>query len=94
MVFGTPNATSGITGLMDYGNAVTNGFFGYSIILMVFVILYAALKIHQSEKAFTVTSFVSLMVTILLAIGGWVSSASLALMIVLLLVAIFIVDRT
>lgn len=66
MYYPNPENFSSFPGLMQYDNTVTGGIYGYGILLMVWVISFAALSHYVKKYALASSCFVTLTVAYLL----------------------------
>lgn len=74
--FAYPNATD-FVGLMSHNNAISNGMFGNSILIVIFSMTFILLMggFGGPKKAFVVASWLTFMVSMPLAALGVVNSA-------------------
>lgn len=60
MYYPLPNTTvTGLVGLLQYSNIVTNYYFGPGVVLAFFVVMFLAMKSFEAEKAFAGSSFLT-----------------------------------
>ena len=68
------NTTSTLVDLATWSNQVTNGIFWPLILFGLFVILFFSFKNFPTERAFATSSFITMIIAIMMGIIGLVSS--------------------
>jgi len=86
--------SSNIAGVADGVNTMTNSWYAYLILIVVFLICFISMKKYDTEAVFLSSSFITLIVSIFMFIKEWISIEVLAIPIVLTLIGIFYVAAT
>lgn len=86
-IYQDPNIT-GIVDLFVYANTVTNGIFGFGILISLFFIVYINLSFAENTKAFAVATWVVGLTAVLLRLIGIVNDLTMYTCFVLVLVGI------
>lgn len=68
MTYTMPSNYTDMPSLLAAVNDMVNGFYGMSLLLMIFLVSFLALKQYSTEQSFTVACFITLFSTIFLAI--------------------------
>ena len=84
--FATPNITQPYQ-LLEYSNAVTDGYFGGIILLCVLTIGFVSLKDHGTKYALGASSFITMLTAVLLRLINAVNDGALYITIILTVVA-------
>lgn len=79
MSFNTTENVTSVTQLVQYSNDVSDGWFGYFMIITVWVIAFAISALYRTEHAITAASFVTFIVAALLAVAGIVGTGEVIL---------------
>lgn len=74
MSYTLPSNYSDMPSLLAAVNDMVNGYFGVSILLMLFLVSFLATKQYSSEQSFTTASYITLFAAIFLSIMNIVSA--------------------
>lgn len=77
----TPNITT-LQDMFMYPNQVTDGAFGFALVLMIFFVCYISMRKSPMEQALPASLFISLMMATLLSVAGIVSQAFVFLILI------------
>lgn len=84
----TENESLGINEIVSYVNQVTAGLFLPLFLLAIFIIIFVTTMWMGPGKAFTFASFFCSILSIFMAVGGWLSTTYMYLSFVLLAIGI------
>ena len=70
MTFAYPTNISGVAGLASWANIVTDSWFWTMILFALFVILFFSMKLYSTERAFAASSFITMIIAILIGSIG------------------------
>ena len=82
------NSTN-IAQVADGVNTLTNSWYAYLILLVIYFVCFIAMKRYDTEAVFLVSNFIVLIVAIFMFIKEWITIEVLAIPIVLTLIGIF-----
>ena len=87
VIYTDPNIT-GMVGLFQYANSITNGIFGIGILISLFFIVYINLSFADNTKAFAVATWVVGLTAVLLRLIGIVNDMVMYSTFILVLIGI------
>ena len=93
MVYAYPNITK-VTDLAVWCNSVTSGMFWPLIFFALFVILFFSFKQYSTERAFATSSFVTMIIGILMGVIGLVNSYVVILTMVIAGISVVVLRNT
>jgi hypothetical protein len=91
MAFPLPTNITGFLGMTQYVNVITEGHFGWLILLLIAIVLYVLMKgVDDNKTAFMTLGFIMLIFTILFYIAELVTIPVLVIAIFLCMVGVFV----
>lgn len=93
MAYPIPNIT-GLTDLFSYVNSVSNGIWGYGILIAIFFIVFLNLSFAENTKAFSVASWITMLASIFLRLMGLIPTFVLFICIFLAIIGIIALKGT
>lgn len=89
MTYSNATNITGLRDLLDYGNAVTSYWFGISILVMVFVVLFFSMKqTFSNSRAFVSSIFVTFIIAAFLRMFTIIANLPLLVVIMLLFLGV------
>jgi len=83
------NESNGVAGVMEGVNNMSDGLYAALILLVLFIILFIAMKRYDTDVAFLTASFVCSVIATLLSVLEWIGVEIFVVPVVLLIIAIF-----
>lgn len=85
MVFAEPNNITGIYGMFEYANLVTENYFTMMIPIALFAIVFLYLKLeqHYTPDCLIAAGFLTSIVSVFLRIVGFMNSAQLIIVVII-----------
>ena len=93
MVYAYPNITK-VSDLAVWSNSVTSGMFFPLILLALSIILFFSFKQYSTERAFATSSFVTMIIGILMGVIGLVNSYVVILTMVIAGISVVVLRNT
>jgi len=82
-------------GLFRYANTITNDFFGMSFLFLVFIVCFVALRRYPAKEGFATSSFLTVLLGVLMKLIGLVSDEILLIFVVATAISVlFLVKET
>jgi len=94
MTYAYPSNITGISDLALWTNNVTGGWFWSMILMGLFVILFMSFKSYSTERAFATSSFVCMIIGIMMGVMGLISSYVVVLLMVIAGIAVIALRNT
>jgi len=91
--YATPNVT-GFYDMLTYGNSVTGNYFGLGLVLSLFMIFFITFRRFGNDVAFTSSSFISFILSVLLRATGLLGDIWVIVFIIMSAVSVFIMARS
>lgn len=85
-----PGNMTNMGDLFDYSNEITNFAFGKWILIAVFMITFAGVKMFPTEQAFLVAATMTAIMSYLMFVGGWIDVYSTTVATIALVIAVII----
>ena len=94
MTYAYPSNITNLVDMAKWTNVVTVGFFWPLILLGLFCILFFSFKSYSTERALATSSFITMIIAIMLGIIGLVSSYIVVLTIVIAGISVIVLRST
>jgi len=92
-MYDLPNNITRFYQLFDYANYATSNWFGISIVVLIFIVLFFALKNYDTPRAFAAASVTTAVLGLFLGAMGLISDLVLIILIIMASVSIVYLFR-